>query len=156
MSRIRAFAARWQELLVWLPLALVIIVGAFYAIPRLDPRSGVDGFGELWAALVIAFKALLAAFVAWLCQRTYMRELDDEDEEFLGWAALGELPEAEPSTGDAASAYGMPDSIRKGTTRREDEALQWRARNALRLLLIDRGTWFAIFLTVFAALSAWF
>ena len=155
MNRIVAFLGRWRDLLFWLPAVLVVLTIAYYAIPAIDPRSGIDGFGEVWAALVVAFKAMLAGVIAWLMQHFYFRELRDEDEEFLGWAALGELPEADPSSSAQASAYGMPDSVRNGTTRREDDALRWRARNALIVLTLDRVTWLVPFTLIFAALSAW-
>ena len=83
LHTLRAFFARWQEPIVWLPGAFVLLIGAYYLLPQIDPRAGIDGFGSLWASGVTAFNVLLAGFLAWLLRTTYFRELTDTDEREL-------------------------------------------------------------------------
>lgn len=79
----RRFLHNWQEPLVWLPSLLCILVGLFWAIPRLDPRSGIDGFGDLFQLVGGLISLALILFVAWLAKRTYLTELSDEDADFI-------------------------------------------------------------------------
>jgi hypothetical protein len=135
MSTFRNFLHRWQEPVIWMPIALVALLVAFYAIPSIDPRSGVDGFGAIWNALIVIACAGLAGFVAWLLQVTYFRELHDDDERDLADNACG--IERDAATGKPVHFMG-PTS--------------WKP---IALLLLDRLTWFAIFSFVFAALLGW-
>lgn len=143
--KLAAWLRRWQELVFWLPLVLAIIVAAFYLIPAADPRAGIDGLAPLWSSLLTLFNALLAAFVAWWCQTLYFRELRDDDEEALGDIAVGNLRTRARAEGDEhaqAALAGLNDF---------DE--RWRGRNALLLLLLDRLTWFGVWLPIFRALQ---
>ncbi len=85
---IRAKLDRWQELL-WLPALFALLVLAYYALPQIDPRAGIDGFGGLWASGVTAFNVVLAGFLAWLLRTLYFRELTDADERELLEHACG-------------------------------------------------------------------
>lgn len=82
-----SWLSRWQEPVVWLPLSFLALVCAFYAFPAMDPRSGIDGFGSLWGSLLVAFDALLAAFLSWLFLDTYhFTPRDSEERELLDHA----------------------------------------------------------------------
>ncbi len=82
-KKFRAWLSRWQEPIVWLPLLLALLLGAYYVIPAIDPRSGVDGFGSLWGMLITAIGAVFAAFFAWLFVEAYHLSLRDSDEREL-------------------------------------------------------------------------
>jgi len=80
---ILGFFGRWQEPVLWLPLLLLALLFAWYLIPAVDPRAGVDGFGSLWGQLVVAVAVVQAAFFTWLIRRSYFLELTDKDEREL-------------------------------------------------------------------------
>lgn len=87
-SRLAAFVAEWQELLVWLPVALALALAAWYAIPHIDRTAGMDGWGALWAYLVTGIGVAVAGFLAWLIARTYHLDFDDDAErELIDYAA---------------------------------------------------------------------
>ncbi len=131
MTRLIAFLRRWQEPTFWLPAAFVLLVAAYYVLPQIDPRSGIDGFGALFASLLTAFNALLAGFLAWLLRTLYHRELTDADEaELLDHAAGIERG------ADHARIGSGPQS--------------WPA---LVFLIGDRIAWLALFAIIFTALQ---
>jgi hypothetical protein len=92
------WVGRWQEPLVWLPVLLAVLLVAYYAIPRIDPRAGIDGWGALWASGVTVVNAAIAAFVTWLIRCTYFYERDD--------AADAELEKA-AATSDTWRPFGV-------------------------------------------------
>jgi hypothetical protein len=47
--------------------------------PQLDPRSGIDGFGQLYAMLVNVVGGIMVCFSAWLSKRAYFGVWSDED-----------------------------------------------------------------------------
>jgi len=69
----------YQELLVWTPPLLVGILIAFKILPQLDPRSGLDGFGQLFAMMINAAGGIMVVFSAWLTKRTYFGITEPED-----------------------------------------------------------------------------
>lgn len=73
----------WQEPVVWLPILVLLWIGLFWAIPRLDPRSGIDGFGDLFHLVGAVIALAVIFFVAWLAKRTYFVELTDAQVESL-------------------------------------------------------------------------
>lgn len=131
LHTLRAFFARWQEPIVWLPGAFVLLIGAYYLLPQIDPRAGIDGFGSLWASGVTAFNVLLAGFLAWLLRTTYFRELTDTDERELLDHGCG---------------------IDRGTdgTRAGSGPQSWPA---LAFLIGDRIVWIGTFALIFTALQ---
>lgn len=82
-ERLSAILSNWQEPLLWLPIALALGIAAYYVIPSIDPRAGIDGWGAVWNYIVVTIAVLLAGFLAWLLHRTYFLELDDDDEREL-------------------------------------------------------------------------
>lgn len=131
---IRAKVDRWQELL-WLPALFAVLVLAYYALPQIDPRAGIDGFGGLWASGITAFNVVLAGFLTWLLRTLYFRELTDADErELLDHAAGIERATSEAQRG--ARIGSGPQS--------------WPA---LAFLLGDRAVWLGTFALIFAALQ---
>lgn len=76
------FLSRWQEY-GWLIVVLALAIAAYYIIPAIDPRSGIDGWGDLFHALVNVFKGVLAVCLAWLCKAHFWHELEHKDEDKL-------------------------------------------------------------------------
>lgn len=72
---------RWQDLFVWLPVLLVLTYGAYRVIPAIDPRSGIDGWGDLFAGLIAAVKGVGVTVLAWLCKKLYWWEPSDATED---------------------------------------------------------------------------
>ncbi|MFO0293789.1 MAG: hypothetical protein ACK51F_10655 [Rhodospirillales bacterium] len=141
LHTLRAFFARWQEPIVWLPGAFVLLIGAYYLLPQIDPRAGIDGFGSLWASGVTAFNVLLAGFLAWLLRTTYFRELTDTDErELLDHACGIERADYED---DRARGHAWPPRIGSGPQ-------SWPA---LAFLIGDRIVWIGTFALIFTALQ---
>lgn len=71
-ERFRALIRTYQELIVWMPPAVVLMVAAYYIIPHVDPTSGVDGFGQVYAMLVNVVGGIIVCFSAWLTKRSYL------------------------------------------------------------------------------------
>lgn len=80
MDKIRSFFSRWQDGVIWLPIAILLVVLATWLLPALDPRAGVDGPGFLQGFAILLMKGVLITFLAWMCKRTYTRDLTDEVE----------------------------------------------------------------------------
>ncbi len=77
--RIKATVAYWKEV-PWTVVLIGGVVAAYYAIPRIDPQSGIDGFGDWFAVGVKVLIGMVVAFSAWFCNDHYMLDLDDERE----------------------------------------------------------------------------
>lgn len=80
MRRLTAFLHRWQDLLFWLPLTVVVAYLAYLVIPAIDPRSGLDGWGDLFASLMAGVRGVLATIAAWACKSLYWHEPDAAEE----------------------------------------------------------------------------
>lgn len=91
LEKVRAFLWRWQELLVWLPVAFCLVWASYQLIPLIDPRAGLDGFGEIYTFLVQVFKANVVFFLAWLFKRTYLHDVQRWEERAMH--ARCDLPE---------------------------------------------------------------
>lgn len=83
MGRIRSFIAHWQDGLIWIPLALLLLIAATALLPLFDPRAGIDGLGFLQGYAALLVKGGLITFSAWLCKRTYTIDWDAADEQTL-------------------------------------------------------------------------
>lgn len=122
-KRAVSFFGRWQEPFFWLPAILAVMLAAYYVIPILDPRSGIDGFGPIWGQLLVAVAVILSGFFAWALRMLYSLELSDDDERELIDHACG--------------------IDRDSTGRRLGHGPQsWPA---VIILIVDRAQWLAIF-----------
>lgn len=83
MSKLRRIAASVSRNREWVALLLfaALLYAMFEGIPKLDARSGIDGFGDLYNAVMMAVKGLLAVSLAWACKAHFWSELSDVDEE---------------------------------------------------------------------------
>lgn len=90
--RIKTFCDRWQEPLVWLPVAIGALLAARYYLPQLDPSAGIDGLGVMFGLASFVLTFAVAAFTAWLAQVTYGTEVSDDQRDMLiergNWADL--------------------------------------------------------------------
>lgn len=82
---LREVVHNYQEL-VWMALVALGLYGVYLAMPYIDPRSGIDGFGDMFQVGLVAFKGLAAAFLAWFCKRLYWSDLSREKEDRLSEA----------------------------------------------------------------------
>lgn len=120
---ILVWLGRWQELTIWLPAIIAIMVVASLTLPYVDPRAGVDGWGALWGQLQVVVGVMLAGFLTWLLRTTYQLELRDDDERELIDHAAG--------------------IERKASSERIGWTLQsWPA---VAILTLDRLQWLAVF-----------
>lgn len=87
MDKIRDFFRNWQDGAIWLPIALVLVVLATWVLPIFEPRAGVDGPGFLQGFAILLMKGVLITFLAWMCKRTYTRDLNEADEKQLMYEA---------------------------------------------------------------------
>lgn len=83
MRTFREFCSRWQEPLIWLPIAVGALLAARWYLPQLDPSAGIDGLGVLYGLASSVLTFAVAAFVAWLAQVTYGTDLTDEQRDAL-------------------------------------------------------------------------
>ncbi len=124
---------RWQDL-AWLAVLLVLSYLAYRIIPAIDPRSGIDGFGDLFNALVMGVKGVGATILAWLCKQLYWWEPDTTIDR--RWHDLME------------HGYYPEDDIGAVPPTPNRESQKW----AMRLIIMDRLeylAWLAIWLFVF-------
>lgn len=131
MSRLARFLYRWQEPLIWLPCLVAVLTVAYYLIPAIDPRAGVDGWGAVWNMLPVVLAAVAAGFLAWLFKTLYFLELCDKDEREL----------IDHACGIDRSITGERIGAGPAT---------W---HAVAVLLMDRLTWFAIFVLLLSRFS---
>jgi hypothetical protein len=76
MKRLRELFDRWQELIFWVPLAILACIGAYALTRYIDPRAGAD-VGELFAIASLVVRGALVMLFAWLCKHLYLIEYDD-------------------------------------------------------------------------------
>lgn len=77
------FLSKWREVLIWIPVAVGILLLAYWLFPKMDPRAGIDGFGDLFLFLVQVVKVLVALFITWVAKRAYWRDLNSRMEKAL-------------------------------------------------------------------------
>lgn len=90
----RAFALRWREYW-WLAIAAALAYLAWKTIPVFDPRAGMDGWGDLFNAMIAAIKGFAGVAAAYLCKKHLSTDLDDEQEKILA-EQLKQAPEPAP------------------------------------------------------------
>lgn len=81
-NRLRAAINEWREY-KWLAVVVALAYLAYHLVPSIDPRAGVDGFGDWANALVQAGKGILAVALAYLCKAHLTTDLSDEQERRL-------------------------------------------------------------------------
>ena len=64
-TRAWEFWRRNQTLLLHMPLMLAALFGVYITLKSLDPRIGVEGFGDLFGYLLNGVRATLIIFTAW-------------------------------------------------------------------------------------------
>lgn len=87
---LREKLSEWQDV-GWVLFALVLAIATYEWVRYYDPRAGVDGFGSLAHWTLAAVKGFLVTLSAWLCKRTYTRDLTTEDEATLADRATRNL-----------------------------------------------------------------
>ena len=68
-TKLAEFWRRNQTLLLILPLTIVFLQLAWMVLQALDPRIGVEGFGDLFGYLLNGVRAVLIVFTAWWIKR---------------------------------------------------------------------------------------
>lgn len=79
-DRIKRAIGNWQDLAIWLPIMIGLLLAATYLLPRADPMAAVDGLGFLQGYAALLVKGVLITFAAWMCKRTYTHDLTDKEE----------------------------------------------------------------------------
>lgn len=79
-TRLKAQIWQWQEVLIWIPTAFFAAWFAYRAIPYLDPRAGIDGFGILFNFLVNGLQLVMTFFLVWMFKRTYWYDIPAHEE----------------------------------------------------------------------------
>lgn len=67
--RVKEFFRRNQTILFLLPATIVLMQLAWIMLNALDPRIGVEGFGDLFGYLLNGTRAVLIVFTAWWIKR---------------------------------------------------------------------------------------
>lgn len=87
-SRIKRLLADYQEIIFWMPPAIALVFLTFWLFPQIDPRAGIDGFGQLHAMLVNVVGGIMVCFSAWLTKRNYLGTFSREDMQQLNYFLL--------------------------------------------------------------------
>lgn len=66
---IKEFWRRNQTVLMWLPIAVLVAHLVYIVLSALDPRIGVEGFGDLFGYVLNGVRAVLIVFIAWLIKK---------------------------------------------------------------------------------------
>lgn len=94
-TRIAEFWRRNQALLVHLPVLLLLTLGAYIVLRALDPRIGLEGFGDVFGYFVNAVRAVFVVGLAWLTKRNIWFDLHKATELDLFEKARDGHPNAE-------------------------------------------------------------
>lgn len=85
----KEFWRRNQALLLHAPVLLVLLTGCYLGLKALDPRIGVEGFGDLFGYLINGVRVTMIVFTAWWLKRNLFLDIDRGQEALLFAAALG-------------------------------------------------------------------
>lgn len=75
--------------LLWLPVLLALLFGAYVVLRALDPRIGLEGFGDLFGYALNAVRGVVIVGLAWLTKRNLFFDLHDKTELSLYEAMKG-------------------------------------------------------------------
>lgn len=80
--RVRAweFWRRNQVLLLQLPLMIAFLFATYIALKSIDPRIGVEGFGDIFGYLLNGVRVSLILFTAWWMKKWMWFDLHDRTE----------------------------------------------------------------------------
>lgn len=79
-NRLKEFWRRNQILLLQLPLMMLFLFGTYIVLKALDPRIGVEGFGDLFGYLLNGVRVTLIIFTAWWVKKWCWFDLHDRTE----------------------------------------------------------------------------
>ena len=79
-QRVWEFWRRNQILLLQLPIMLVFLFGSYAVLKALDPRIGVEGFGDLFGYALNGVRITLIIFTAWWIKKWCWFDLHDRTE----------------------------------------------------------------------------
>lgn len=88
------FIKQWREYF-WILILLALCYAAWKLVPSIDPRAGMDGFGDGFNTLFNAAKGIGAVALAYVCKAFFTTDLTEAQEQGLA-DDLG----AEPVTPD--------------------------------------------------------
>lgn len=66
--------------LLWLPITLCVVLGLYVVLRALDPRIGIEGFGDLFGYALNAVRAVGVVGLAWITKRNLFFDLHDKTE----------------------------------------------------------------------------
>jgi hypothetical protein len=73
----------WRRLkptLLWLPVLIAMVVGSYIVLRALDPRIGLEGFGDLFGYALNGVRAVAVVALAWITKRSIFFDLHDRTE----------------------------------------------------------------------------
>lgn len=74
------FWKRNQIIIVHFPITMLALFGCNILLRALDPRIGVEGFGDLFGYLLNAVRATIIIYTAWWMKKWLFFDLTDDDE----------------------------------------------------------------------------
>lgn len=80
MNRLAEFWRRNQALLLHTPVLLLLLTGCYLGLKALDPRIGVEGFGDLFGYLLNGVRVTMIVFTAWWLKRNLFFDLHQSTE----------------------------------------------------------------------------
>ena len=83
---------------LWILILLALCYAAWKLIPSIDPRAGMDGFGDGFNTLLNAAKGIGAVALAYACKAFFTTDLTETQEQGLA-ADLGAEPETPDGSG---------------------------------------------------------
>lgn len=125
------FIKQWREY-VWILILLALCYAAWKLIPSIDPRAGMDGFGDGFNTLLNAAKGIGAVALAYACKAFFTTDLTETQEQ-----GLTEDLGAGPDTPDGHNLEGNYDVL----SRLEIERAVAKRERARLILFADRMGW---------------
>ena len=79
-TRLWEYWRRNQILLLQLPLMMIFLFVTYVVLKALDPRIGVEGFGDIFGYLLNGVRVTLIIFTAWWVKKWCWFDLHDKTE----------------------------------------------------------------------------